>query len=163
MPNTCDVGEFSVPTTALPVALSLTDGRTIEGDVFLPARSPVRDGPMLAGEWANLAPAFIPLRPAVGSEVTLVNRHRVVAIVLPPGVAAVDPVEWLDMPVHRVAIEATGGLRVEGRLAVIMPRYQQRVVDWLNGSDAYVTLDVGGRAHLIQKAHITRIIELGEE
>ena len=118
---------------------------------------------MLAGEWANLAPAFIPVRPAVGSEVTLVNRSQVVAMSLPPGVPAVDPVEWLDMPIHRVVIEATGGVRVEGRLAVIMPRYQQRVVDCLNGPDAYLTLDVGGRAHLVQKVHITRIVQLGEE
>jgi hypothetical protein len=157
------VSEFTVPTAQLRLALWLTDGRTLEGDVFLPARSPLRDGPMLAGEWANVAPAFVPLRPAIGSEVMLVNRSHIVAMALPAGVPAVDPVEWLDVPVQRVIIETTCGRRVEGRLAVNMPRHRQRVVDWVNGADAYLTLDVDGRAHLVQKAHITRIVQLGEE
>lgn len=156
------MSEFSVPTSPLRVVLSLSDGRTVEGDVFLPAKSPVRDGPMLAGEWANLAPVFIPLRPATGTEVTLVNRDHVVAIALRPGVPADDPMEMADARQHRVVLETAGGPRFEGLLSVAMPRYQQRVVDWMNSQDAYVTLDVDGRALLVQKAHIIRIIELGE-
>lgn len=156
------MNEFSVPTTPLRVSLRLTDGRTIEGDVFLPAKSPRRDGPMLAGEWVNLAPAFIPVRPAVGDEVTLVNRQQVVAMSLPPGVAADDPIELLDTPAHRVVLSASGGWRLEGSLAVAMPRHQRRVVDWLNGPDTHVTLEAGGRAHLVLKAHILSIVELDE-
>lgn len=154
------MNEYSVPITPLRVELLLTDGRTVEGDIFLPSKSPVRDGAMLAGEWANLAPTFIPVRPAVGHEVMLVNRLQVVAIALPSGVSAHDPLEMLDAPVHHVAFELAGGRRLEGGLTVAMPRHQQRVVDWLNNSDTYATVDVDGRAHLVQKAHILRILEL---
>jgi hypothetical protein len=155
------MNEFSVPITPLHVALNLTDGRTISGDIFLPAKSPLRHGPMLAAEWVNLAPTFIPVRSASG-ELTVVNRQQVVSIALEPGVAADDPLETLDTPAHRVEIALSGGVRLEGLLAVAMPRHQQRVVDWLNGPDAHLTLDVGGRAHLVLKAHVLSIVELDE-
>lgn len=157
------MNEFSVPTVPLRVTAWLTDGKAVEGDVFLPARSPVRDGPMLAAEWVNVAPTFVPLRPATGRDVMLLCRAQVVAFALPEGVMAADPLDGCDAPVRRVAIELVGGLRLEGRVAVNMPHYQQRVVDWMNGADAYVVLDARDRAHLIQKAHITRVIEFGED
>jgi hypothetical protein len=155
------MNDYSVPIAPLRVTMLLTDGRTIDGDVFLPAKSPLRDGPMLAGEWAKVAPPFIPVRPAVGHEVMIVNRHQVVAFALPAGVPAEDPVELLDTPAQHVSREMTGGLRLEGLMAVAMPRHQRRVVDWLNAQDAHLTLEVDGRAHLVTKAHIVRIIELG--
>ena len=157
------MSELSVPTTPLHVTLSLTDGATLEGDVFLPAKSPVRDGPMLAGEWANLAPAFIPVRTEGIGEVTFVARNHIVAIALPHGVPAIASDELLDAPVQRVLVETVGGTAIEGLVIIAMPRYQQRVNDWLNNPDAYLSLDVDGCAHLVQKSQVIRITELHED
>lgn len=157
------MSELSVPTTPLHVTLSLTDGTTLEGDVFLPAKSPVRDGPMLAGEWASLAPPFIPVRTDRIGEVTFVARHHIVAIALPRGIPAIANDELLDAPVRRVLVETVGGTAIEGLVTIAMPRYQQRVNDGLNNPDAYMSLDVDGCAHLVLKSQVIRVTEIRED
>jgi hypothetical protein len=157
------MSEYSVPTTPLRVTLWLTDGRILDGEVFLPSTSSVRDGPMLAGEWVNFAPPFVPVRSPVDRTVTLVARAHVVTIALDAGVPAADPEELVSARTRRVVVETTGGTAYEGWMAITMPTHQQRLVDWLNTPDAYTTIDVDGRVHLIQKAHILRIVDLGED
>jgi len=157
------MNEFSVPMFQLRVSMRLTDGRTLAGDVFLPAHSPVRDGPMLAGEWANLAPAFIPVRQSSGEGVVMIAHRHVVDIALPPGVAAVASDTLVDAPVRRVSVETAGGPALTGRLAIALPAPRQRVGDWLNNSEAYLTLEVDGSVHLIRKAHIVAVTELDGE
>jgi hypothetical protein len=61
-----------------------------------------------------------------------------------------------------VAVEA-GGEQFEGRVVIRMPRTQQRVVDWLNDADPFITVRAGSRHHLVQKALITRVVELRED
>ena len=155
------MNEFCVPTMPLRVSVWLTDGRTLEGDVFLPTESPVRDGPMLPAEWANLSPVFVPVRPADGGAVILVSRNHVSAFALPPGVPADAPEEFVDAPVLRVVVEMAGGPRFEGRIAISTPYPQRRLKDLVNTRDAYLTLDVDGRAHLIRKDNVIRMLELG--
>ena len=156
------MSDLSVPTLPLRVTLSLTSGATLDGDVFLPAKSPVRDGPMLASEWASLAPAFIPLRLADGGQVTFVATDHIVAIALPPGVPAVPDDELVDAPVRRVRVETVGGASFEGLVTIAMPIYQQRVNDWLNNPEPNVTIEVEGRAYLLRKSRVIRITEIHE-
>ena len=157
------MGEFSVPTSPLSVSLWLTDGRSLEGEVFLPETSSVREGPMLASEWVNFAPPFVPVRHRADHSVTLVARPHIVTIALSAGVPAIDPEELVDARPRRVVVETVGGRSYEGLIAIAMPRHQQRLLDWLNNPDAYALVDVDGTAHLIQKAHILRITDLGED
>jgi hypothetical protein len=155
------MSEFAVPTTSLPILVWMSDGRMLDGEVFLPSESPYRDGPMLLDEWAALAPAFVPLREADG-HVSLVSRAHVVAFALPVGIPATAEEELVDAPIRHVVVETLGGQRFEGNVAIAMPRAQQRLNDWMNTTAPYVVLDVGGRAHLISKARIVRIVERGE-
>jgi hypothetical protein len=157
------MSEYSIPTTPLCVSLSLTDGRVLDGEIFLPSTSSVRDGPMLAGEWVNFAPPFVPVRSTVDRTVTLVARAHVVSIALDAGVPAADPEALVDARIRRVIVETAGGNAYEGWIAIAMPTHRQRLVDWLNNPDAYATVDVDGRVHLIQKTHILRIVDLGED
>jgi hypothetical protein len=44
-----------------------------------------------------------------------------------------------------------------------MPPSQQRVVDYLNRSQAFVPVHDGTRLHLVHKAHVTRVLEIAED
>ena len=44
-----------------------------------------------------------------------------------------------------------------------MPENHQRVQDYLNRFELFLILADGPRRHLVQKHHITRVIELREE
>lgn len=156
------MSEYSIPTIPLRVSLWLADGRRVNGDVFLPEKSAVREGPMLAGEWANLLPAFLPLREGE-RQVAVLARDHIVAIALPPGIPAEGPEDTADARVCRVQVETAGGFAHRGRISIAMPSHRQRTVDFLNTPDPYLTLSIDGEVHLINKRHIIRVTELGED
>jgi hypothetical protein len=154
------MGEFSVPTIPLSVEVWCDDGRRFVGDVFMPARSALHDGQMGPEEWVNSIAGFFPFRSYDGRVRAVLNRRQVVAISVPSSAASPDD-EAAGSPVYEVEVEA-GGRQFRGRMVADRPSYQQRVVDLLNGPDPFVALHGDERHHLVHKAHITRVLELGE-
>lgn len=149
--------ELRVPTTRLPVEILCADGRAMLGDIFLAAQSSRQPGPMQPDEWSESQQSFFPFRSLEAQALTLLNRTEVVALTVPAAANAADAVA--DVPVVRIAVEA-GGTRFEGEVLVDMPPGQQRVVDWLNAPTAFFTVRAGSAHHLIQKRHVTRVVEL---
>lgn len=155
------MNQSACPPPRSRVRPRLTDrARTIDGDAsFLPAKSPLRDGPMLAGERTNPRPTlFIPVRPLLGHEVRLVNREHVVAMALPPGVAANDPVDLLIAPAHRAA--RTAGRRATGEARWRWPCHGTSVVALAQWPRRPRHALVAGRDYLVSKGHILSIVEL---
>lgn len=151
--------DLRVPTICLPVEIHSVDGRSVLGDIFLPAHSSRQAGPMRADEWSDTVHAFFPVRSRDTRTTTLMNRDAVVAFTVPASANQDDADVELDSPVARVAVEA-GGQRFEGDVVVDMPPGQQRVADWLNAPSPFMTLRAGLVHHLIQKRHVTSVIEL---
>ena len=60
-----------------------------------------------------------------------------------------------------MAIEC-GEKRMEGLLLIDTPPNHQRVQDYLNRGELFLTLRDGPRRHLVQKHHIRRVTEIGE-
>ena len=52
------------------------------------------------------------------------------------------------------------GQRLEGELLIDMPENHRRVLDLLNRAEAFLTVRVGDRHHLVRKARITCVVEL---
>lgn len=152
--------DLRVPTICLPVEIRCADGRSLLGDIFLPAHSSRQAGPMRPNEWSDTVLAFFPVRSRDTQTTTLMNRDAVVALTVPAAANEDDCDAELDSPVARVAVDA-GGERFEGDIVVDMPPGQQRVADWLNAPSAFITLRAGPAHHLIQKRHVTRVVELG--
>ena len=151
--------DFRVPTIALPVEIRCTDGRSVLGDIFLPAHSSLQPGPMLPEEWTGTVPTFFPVRSRETCATTLLNRDAVVAVTVPAAANTADDDGELGAPVSHVAVEAAGE-RFVGDIVVDMPPGHQRVADWLNAPGAFITVRSGAAHHLIQKRHVTRVVEL---
>lgn len=151
--------DLRVPTISLPVEIRCTDGQSVLGEIFLPSQSSRQPGPMRPEEWIESVHAFFPFRSQDTGALTIVNRDAVVAITVPAD-ANLDPGDpVLDTPVYRVAVNA-GGAVFEGDVVIDMPPGQQRVADWLNAAEAFITVRAGSVHHLIQKRHVTRVVEL---
>lgn len=151
--------DLRVPIVCLPVEIRCSDGRSVLGDVFMPSHSSRQPGPMRPDEWSHTMPPFFPVHSRDTQTTTLLNRDAVVAVTVPATANARDRDADLESPVARVVIEA-GGQRFEGEVVVDMPPGQQRVADWLNASSPFLTLRDGPAHHLIQKRHVTRVVEL---
>jgi hypothetical protein len=152
--------ELRVPTMALSAELTCADGRSMAGRIFMPVTASRHTGPMRAEEWINERTAFFPFLPDGASTPVIMNKDEIVVLSVP---AAADPHLPDDpaSPLRRVTIEC-GQRRLEGTVALEMPEDHLRVLDILNGSDSFVTLQQGGRHQFVQKKRITRVFETRE-
>lgn len=153
------MSDLRVPTTHLPVEIRCADGACLTGDIFLPVQSSRQPGPMRPDEWGDTVHAFFPFWARDTSRLTIVNRDTVVSLAVPASANSGDEDALLDNPIFRVAVDA-GGARFEGDIVVDMPPDHQRVADWLNAPGGFITLRAGDTHHLIQKRHVTRVVEL---
>jgi hypothetical protein len=153
-------GELRVPTMALSAELICADGRSFAGRIFVPVSASRHTGPMRAEEWINEQAPFFPFLPDGASTPVIMNKGELVLLSVP---ATADPHLPDDpaIPLRRVTIEC-GQRRLEGTVALEMPADHLRVLDILNGSDRFVTLQQGGRHHFVQKRRITRVFETRE-
>lgn len=151
--------DLRVPTINLPVEIRCTDGQSVLGEIFLPSQSSRQLGPMRPEEWIEGTHAFFPFRSQEAGALTIVNRDNVVAVTV-PAEANHDPAdEVVGTPVYRIAVNAAGVV-YEGDIVIDMPPGHQRVADWLNAPGAFITVRAGSVHHLIQKRHVTRVVEL---
>lgn len=151
--------DLRVPTVCLPVEIHCVSGRSVRGDIFLPAFSSRQPGPMGPEEWTDTVPHFFPVRSRESGTTTLLNRDAVVAVTIAAASNPIDTQSYVDCPVSRVVVEA-GSERFEGDIVVDMPPDQRRVLDWLNGPHTFLTVRTEVAHHLIQKRHINRVVEL---
>jgi hypothetical protein len=154
--------DLRVPTLRQPVTITCTDGRTFAGHIFMPSQSSRHQGPMRPEEWSDTVHTFFPFRARDAAYSTIFNLESVVAFSVPLDSATGDDSDdaaILELPVFRVSVDARGAT-FEGLVTIDMPPDHQRVADWLNAPGAFFTVRAGGAHHLIQKRHVTRVVEL---
>ena len=150
-----------VPTVERSVEVECADGRRFQGRIFIPAASPVHEGPTRTEEWINEAPSFFPFLPHDGQGPFLLNKREVLVLSVeePP---EDGPEGKAESPVRHVKIEAESR-RLEGELVLEMPENHLRVLDYVNRTEPFLALREGAVLHLIQKERITRVTEVREE
>jgi hypothetical protein len=151
------MNELQVPTVALAAEVTCSDGRTLAGRIFVPAAASHHSGPMRPEDWINEPLPFFPLIPDEATVPVIVNKHTVVMVTL-QGAEGTEGEAMIGLE-RRVVIEC-GGRRIEGLLHIDMPQNLQRLQDYLNRNELFVLLTDGPRHHLVQKHHITRVIEI---
>ena len=154
------MSELSVPTVALAAEVVCTDGRTLAGRIFVPAAASHHSGPTRPEDWINEPLPFFPFLPDDAAAPVILNKHNVIMVTV-QGAEETEGEAPIG-PERRVAIEC-GERRIEGLLHIDMPENLQRLQDYLNRNELFVTLTDGPRHHLVQKHHITRVIEIREE
>jgi hypothetical protein len=154
------MNELRVPTVALVAEVACADGRTFTGRIFVPAAASHHSGPMRPEEWINEPAPFFPFLHDDASNPVMLSKHTVLAVTLEGAESSEGGV-----PIgveRRVAIEC-GERWFEGVLHIDMPEHHQRVQDYLNRVELFLNLTDGPRRHLVQKHHITRVVETREE
>lgn len=156
------MSDLRVPTLRQAVTITCTDGRTFAGHIFLPSQSSRAHGPMTPEEWSDTVPPFFPFRARDAACSTIFSLDAVVAFTLPVDErmteAGADAFGFA-LPVFHVTVDARGAT-FDGLVTIDMPPDRQRVADWLNAPTPFFSVREGGSHHLIQKRHVTRVVEL---
>jgi hypothetical protein len=152
--------ESSVPALAVAAEILCAGGGSIAGRIFVPAVSARHEGPMWAEEWLNDPAPFFPFLQNDQARPVLINKREVLVVTLAATVDHHDG-HLAAGPLPRVALECEGR-RVTGEILIAPALQGQRLIDCLNGADAFLTLREGDRHHLVQKQRIARVIDLRE-
>lgn len=154
--------ELRVPTVPLAIVVTTDDGRSVAGQIFIPAAALRHAGPMRPEEWINEPSlVFFPFLPE-GSEASLMLNKSHVAIMSLPTAPPEEEATADELCVERRVVVECGTRRLEGALRIDMPTHHCRVLDYLNRPESFLVLREGDRHHLIQKRHITRVHEVRE-
>lgn len=152
--------ELRVPTVPLAVVVTTDDGRSVAGQIFIPAAALRHAGPMRPEEWIN-EPAllFFPFLPEGSEAPLMLNKSHVAIMSLPTG-SPEERASAEELCLERRVVVECGTRRLEGALRIEMPTHHSRVLDYLNQPEPFLVLCEGERHHLVQKRHITRVLEV---
>jgi hypothetical protein len=155
------LSELRVPMVGFAAHVICADGRELRGRLFAPAEASRHSGPTRAQEWLNEPTPFFAFVRDEGGGAVLLNKHEVVVITLDAEADAGDVMAGVDVPLRVVKVEC-GERQFVGTIAIDMPPNQQRVIDYLNRFELFLTLRDGPKHHLIQKQRITQVTETKE-
>jgi hypothetical protein len=153
--------EYKVEKDRFSVTVSLVDGSTVEGWMYLSHHAAHHDGPETVPDLLNQDELFLPIH-VEGQRTQLVNKGHIVMVSF-----VFDDKEWWtrsleNASIHEVVLQLTKHGRLEGRFISFLPRYARRVKDYLNQFEAFLELRKDGSRHLINKNHIVSVEERSE-
>jgi hypothetical protein len=153
--------DFKVPTVEVEAAVLGHDGIEVRGVIFTPAFSAVHHGPMGTAEWINGPTQFFPFRRPEDEQAILLNKRQVLSLSVANHEGGEEQDESAGLPSRQVVVEV-GSRRFEGRVVIDMPVNQQRILDYINRSEAFLQLHGDdGRDYYIPKEVISRITQRG--
>jgi len=154
------MSELRVPVVPVPAEALCADGRAFSGRVFLPASAASHPGPTRPEEWLNGPAAFFPFQLDEPGAPVLLNKRELLWLSVPAPAFEAEIADLAGVATRFVRIEC-GVHTLTGRLVVDTP--ESRVLDHLNGPEAFLTVWEGERHHLVNKARITRVVDRREE
>ena len=128
-PNSLMLNDFRIEKSLLPVTITLVDGRSMSGDVFIQASARHRFEMEDASEVMNAGDEFFPLRLTAGP--TLLVAKGQVRDVRVDREHMTQPDWSVGIPTP-VEIKLRDGVAVEGTLCIESMAGRTRVLDYLN-------------------------------
>lgn len=159
--------DLRIPTVTVDAEVWCADGAKLHGQLFLPLAAPSHSGAARPDERLNDAAAFFPFAMEGARRPVLLGKARVLVVFVPsaavmPPASSEDVLEGRSLPPPsmstQVSIELSGE-RLSGVLAVDMPEYKSRVMDYLNRQERFLTLQMGARIAYVNRQHILRVVE----
>jgi hypothetical protein len=152
------VPSYQLKTRSLSVEVSLGEGRTLSGDIFLHQGSGAHAGDESIADLMNDDDApFFPLRvTTAGGEMLLVAKHHVHYMLVPPLGADERIAAQRESSVRLdVTLELDDGRELAGALYAELPPGKKRTLDFLNApGDAFVVLVQKERDCLVNRTKI---------
>lgn len=142
---------YRIPRAEISVRLLLDDGRTIEGDLYVPSSGDSNLERILA-RLNDPHEEFVPL--AVGNDRFLLNKTGILSAEI--GSPAPGP----EAPGARVLVarlSLLGGLAIVGKLRIEMPPERSRVLDYMNAAPRFLPVWGDEKVTVVQRRVIVSI------
>jgi hypothetical protein len=147
---------LKVPKRRVVVDVTFANGESRRVAVFLSEGSSAHGGAERVADLFNGDAEFIPALEMQGDSMTFVARASI-------AVVRSDEPLWdrdeVNLPVeHEVDVLLGSGESLHGLLSYVLPPERSRVVDYLNEPAPFFALLENGRAALVNKRHVRRVV-----
>lgn len=151
---------FRIPKACEPVVLTLDGGMQVSGNVHLCLVSGVHTGRERIIDLLIAPPPFFPVTTEQGTR--LVHKRRVITLGFTTLYdAELDDAESEGAAESAVEIELCGvpaeRSTLQGRVRIVMPPEQSRVVDYLNASHGFFPLLTDGLVVLVNRHYVVAV------
>lgn len=146
--------DFVQPRATTAARITLTQGASRAGTIYLGARVLRHDGPETPLEMLNRADPFFPFRPDDGGEILLVAKGQIVALQVDQSPIS-DPDRLSAAKQVRLELVLDNGATLVGQASVELPEHQSRALDYLNaGTEAFFAITTEEHTHYVNRAHV---------
>ena len=139
------------------VRVTLENGRTVEGGLYVPAIGPDGQPGRLLDRLNDATERFLPL---AGRHETLLNKSAIVSVQLASGHERAEGIEHEVAREQQVRMALRQGEVVDGWIRYLMPEEKARLLDYLNAAPAFIPVIGERRVTLVQRRFILSIQEL---
>ena len=139
------------------VRVTLENGRTVEGGLYVPAIGPDGQPGRLLDRLNDATERFLPL---AGRHETLLNKSTIVSVQLASGHERAEGIEHEVAREQQVRMALRQGEVVDGWIRYLMPEEKARLLDYLNAAPAFIPVIGERRVTLVQRRFILSIQEL---
>lgn len=149
------VSDFSLPRTAVPAHVLLTQGVSRPGQIYVMERVPQHDGPETVLEMLNRPEGFFAFRSTEAEDVLLVSKVHTISVSVDRQAPIADPARLSAAKLLGVEIVLAGGSTLAGWASVELPSYHSRLLDYLNAShDPFFAVWTHAATHYVNRAHV---------
>ena len=139
------------------VRVTLENGRTVEGGLYVPAIGPDGQPGRLLDRLNDEVERFLPL---AGRHETLLNKSAIVSVQLASGHERAEGIESGVAREQQVRMLLRRGEAVDGWIRYLMPEEKARLLDYLNAAPTFIPVIGERRVTLVQRRFILSIQEL---
>ncbi len=150
------MSEFQVEKQKAEVTIFLVDGQEREGVLFLSTFSSVRSGPQTLSEFLQEPETFVPFLRS-DKAFMLLNKKQISHVRYQPGE---DDPESIGEPVE-VDVTFINGKALSGTTVLETPEGKGRLVDFMNSSPGYFSIDCGEGGHYLVNPRV--IVEIADK
>lgn len=149
------MSDFSLPRSAVPAHVRLTQGVSRPGQIYVMERVPQHDGPETVLEMLNRPEGFFAFRPSEGEDVLLVSKVHTISVSVDRQAPITDPARLSAAKLLGVELVLAGGATLGGWASVELPAHHARLLDYLNAShDPFFAVWTHAATHYVNRAHV---------
>jgi len=137
-------------------SITLNDGTSIEGDIFLQPASPLHEGGEVPVEMLNRPERFFAILLPSG-DFTLVSKTQTAIVTCDASLWEVDPQRRAISREFRLDISLIGGQNLCGNAFWELPSTNPRPQDFLNATEAFFEITEDGMSHSINRALVAQV------
>ena len=159
------MSELWIEKQRVEATVTLSDGRSMQGCVFVSAFNATHTGPESVKDLMNDGPGFFPLelKASDGAAIHLLNRQHVLFVTLANDEELRQSAD-ADVATRRsVTVVLDNGARLEGYVPVTGPRGRDRLSDHTRWGEAFWYLEVPPATVIVNANRVIELLERSEQ